>query len=71
MGPLFLLRSGYWAGRFRDALMRRKIIYTSLPGAEDGADKNDTWYKRHRATVYAVMVSLALALVSFVAWSVL
>jgi len=71
MGPLFSLSSNYWRGLFRNALMGKKIIYSSLPSDEAGTGENETWYRRYRAAITAVMVSAALALVSFLAWSLL
>lgn len=71
MGPLYFLSSGHWRNRFRDALRRRNVIYTSLPGDEAGTATNGTtWYRRYGATVRAVMASVALVLVSLLVWSV-
>ncbi|KAK0645662.1 histidine phosphatase superfamily [Cercophora newfieldiana] len=70
MGPLYFLSRGYWVGRFRDVLTKKRIIYTSLPGNEDGTAQNgSTWYKPRRAIVNAVMAALVLALLSFLTWS--
>jgi hypothetical protein len=71
MGPLYFFNSAYWRGRFRDVLMKKNIIYTSLPRDEGGVTQDGTPRRRHRAIVNATMASVLLALFILVAWSAL